>query len=247
MPAKTVIAIAGAGDMAKYIVDAAVAHGNVHVVVLSRTNKAWFAQRSPAVSLHVTDYSTASVRAILDATQATALFSVIHTFDAAVYLPLHRALLAAAQQAPSCTRFSPSYYAGNIDDFPGIPAFYQDGHQAFCDELAALPPAAGLQWTVINQGWIMDYVAIFEDEGAYGPKSHMKSAQSIWPIDMKAWTATVQGTGNEPAAFTAAADVGRAVVALGVTSEPWPQHTYLQGEQTTWNVLLQKLEAFYGS
>ncbi|TQV90345.1 hypothetical protein V2A60_004280 [Cordyceps javanica] len=247
MTSKTIIALAGAGDLAKYIVDAAVSHGNVQVVVLSRSSKDWFEKRSPDVSLHVTDYSAASVREILDATGATALFSVIHTFDAAVYLETHRALLEAVGRSRSCRRFSPSYYAGNIDDFPGVPRFYEDAHQAFHDEMerTAGRGGLGLEWTVINQGWIMDYVAIFEEEGRYGDKSYMKSAQTIWSINMKDWTATIPGTGDEPATFTAAADVGKAVVALGVTSKPWPKHTYLQGEQTTWNRLVKELETFY--
>ncbi|KAK3195953.1 hypothetical protein K4F52_000820 [Lecanicillium sp. MT-2017a] len=243
MAPKTVIALAGSGDLAKYIVDAAVSHGDVQVVVLSRSKKEWFEQRSPHVSLHVTDYSVSSIKDILDATGASTLFSVIHTFDAGVYFQTHRVLLEAVKQSQSCKRFSPSYYAGNIDDFPGLPLFYKDAHQAFHDEM--LEVAGDLEWTVINQGWLMDYVVVFEEDGQHGDKSYMKSSQSIWSIDMKKWTATIPGTGNEPAAFTAAADVGKAVVALGVTTKPWPRHVYLQGEQTTWNELVKKLEAFY--
>lgn len=244
MAPKTVIALAGSGDLAKYIVDAAVSHGDVQVVVLSRSKKEWFEQRSPDVSLHVTDYSVSSIKDILDTTGASALFSVIHTFDAGIYFQTHRVLLEAVKQSQSCKRFSPSYYAGNIDDFPGLPLFYKDAHQAFHDEMLEL--AGDLEWTVINQGWLMDYVVVFEEDGKHGEKSYMKSSQSIWSIDMKKWTATLPGTGNEPAAFTAAADVGKAVVALGVTTKPWPRHIYLQGEQTTWNELVNKLEAFYG-
>lgn len=244
MAGKTVIALAGAGDMAKYIVDAALSRGDVQVVVLSRSKNQWFENRSPDVTLHLTDYSTSSIKDILDSTGAAALFSLVHNFDAGIYFKIHRAMLEAVRQSQSCNRFSPSYYGGNIDKLPGFPRVYKDIHQAFHDEIAMT--AGDVEWTVINQGWIMDYVAMFEKNGQYGDKSYMKSQQTMWAIDMAGWKATIPGTGDEPATFTSAADVGKAVVALGTTSKPWQNHTYLQGELSTWNKLAKKLEAFYG-
>lgn len=239
---KITIAIAGAGDLAKYIVEESLKQ-NLRVAVLSRNNKEWFAKKSPNVSLHVTDYSADSVRQILDATGATSLFSLINAFEAETYVPPHRALYEACKQSKTCKRFSPAYYAGNIDEFPGIPRFYGDANDVFIKEL---PLQGGdVEWTIILLGWFMDYIAIFAAENEYSDKSYLRALNSMWSIDMNNWKATLPGTGNEPAAFTSARDVAKAVARLAATSEPWQRHTYVLGEQITWNILADKLEAFH--
>ncbi|KAJ2968872.1 hypothetical protein NQ176_g8963 [Zarea fungicola] len=239
---KTTIAIAGAGDFAKYIVEESLKQ-NLRVVVLSRSNKEWFTKKSPDVSLHMTDYSADSVRQILDATGATALFSLINAFEAETYVPPHRAFYEACKRSKTCKRFSPAYYAGNIDEFPGLPRFYGNANDVFIKEL---PLQGGdVEWTITLLGWFMDYIAIFAAENEYSDKSYLKALNSMWSIDMNNWKATLPGTGDEPAAFTSARDVAKAVARLATTPEPWQRHTYVLGEQITWNILADKLETFH--
>ncbi|KAK5991787.1 Oxidoreductase swnR [Cladobotryum mycophilum] len=244
MTDKIVIAIAGSGDIAKYAVDELLNHGGIRVIVLSRDKKEWFDKRSPDVTVHTTDYSVSSILNILNSTAAVALFSLIHSFDEAVYKGTHRAMLEACQASNTCKRYSPSYYGGNIDAFPGYPRVYKDVHQAYHDEL--VKTAGGIEWTVVNIALIMDYIINFKDDEEYEDKSYIRSIRSILPIDLKEWSAVIPGTGNEPAGFTSARDVGKAIAALATTTEKWDQHTYIYGEQITWNVLLKKLEKHNG-
>lgn len=53
------------------------------------------------------------------------------------------------------------------------------------------------------------------------------------------------GSGDEKIGWTAARDVGDASVRL-VSVLKWEPHTYVCGENGTWNQAIAKLERFYG-
>ncbi|KAL4957078.1 MFS general substrate transporter [Aspergillus filifer] len=121
MAGREVIALAGGtGDLGRYLQEEITRDGRYEVALLTRK-----AKRPPTNSfttVHETDYTESSVLSILDSTRATALISVIRADD--IYLPLHISLLNACLKSTTCTRFIPSEWAGNIEDYPNLPRPY---------------------------------------------------------------------------------------------------------------------------
>ena len=70
-----------------------------------------------------------------------------------------------------------------------------------------------IEWTLFNVGWLADY---FLPAG----KTFMASIKDLFPVDVDGWKACVRGTGDEVQSWTAARDVGRAVVEL-CKAEMW--------------------------
>ncbi len=70
-----------------------------------------------------------------------------------------------------------------------------------------------VEWTLFNVGWLADY---FLPAG----KSFMAPIKGKFPIDVDGWSACIRGTGDEFQSWTAARDVGRAVVEL-CKAEKW--------------------------
>jgi nucleoside-diphosphate-sugar epimerase len=248
---KPTIAIAGAGDLAKYLVEELL-HADTHnIVVLSRASRPWFENR-PGVTLHVTDYSKDSILSILNTTNAAVLFSFLHSNDAEFYVGVHERMLRACRESTACKRFVPSEYGGDIDTpkFAALPRFYEGTHGKFREVLEGMGAweeeeggKEGVEWTLVNGGWFMDYFV----NGVGGTKSYMKALPGVWPIDLEAWTAVVLGSGEEKIGWTAARDVAKALVALlRVEKGGWEKHTYVVGEIGTWNGGMEKLEAFHG-
>ncbi|CEJ89654.1 hypothetical protein VHEMI05483 [[Torrubiella] hemipterigena] len=235
------VAIAGAGDLAKYVVEECIKQ-KLRVLVLSRSRNDWFANKSPDVTMHITDYSIDSIVQALDANKVTCLFSTLNCFTLETYLPPHVSMLEACKQSKSCKRFSPAYFCGNIDEVPGLPRFYKDSREGFLKTLAST--SQDIEWTTISHGWFMDYAIIFAEPFNRSDKSYLKALPG-WSIDMMQWKGILPGTGDERASFTSARDVGKAIASLATTSTPWPRHTYISGEDTTWNKLADKLEQFY--
>lgn len=122
------IAIAGASDVAKYLIEElvhATPNNPPQITVLTRSlsNRPWFAT-NPHITLRVTDYTQSSILHILNESTATALFSFLHSNDPAFYNTAHEAMLAACKVSERCRRFVPSDHGGDIERFPGLPRFY---------------------------------------------------------------------------------------------------------------------------
>ena len=162
----------------------------------------WFSTRN--IPVHQTDYSDhASLVNVLDSTHATALISFIQLTDS-TYVAIHRTLIAACLQSIACKRFIPSEWIGNLDSFPEKPKFYHDSHEPIRE---LLRQTKGLQWTLVNQGFFMDYFLTAE-------KTYLKPIPEEFPVDPNGWKVCVRGTGEEMQTFTMARDVAKAVVEL---------------------------------
>ncbi|TRM66250.1 hypothetical protein BD626DRAFT_487180 [Schizophyllum amplum] len=232
MDNRKTVAIAGAGDVAKFLVEE-LEHANAfNIIVLTRGERPWFSER-PSVTVRLTDYTTDSVRAILDDTNAVIFFSFIHD-NSSFYVTAHEAFLAACRASRSCKRFVPSECGGDLDAHPDKPRFYISTHGAVREVLRTQDE---VEWTSLNGGWFMDYVLPPE-------MSHMKCIVPVWPLDLKTGHVVVPGTGEEPIGLTAARDLARAAVKL-VDAPKWDPITYVCGENTTWNKLIQDVERFY--
>ena len=76
-----------------------------------------------------------------------------------------------------------------------------------------LKAQADVEWTLFNMGWLTDY---FLPAG----KTYMAPIKDKFPVYVDGWRACVRGTGDEMQSWTAARDVGRAVVEL-CKAEAW--------------------------
>ncbi|TVY32183.1 Oxidoreductase [Lachnellula occidentalis] len=221
------VAIAGAGDLARYFVEELVAQKH-EVVVLSRSPKPWF--NRPDLSFRMTDYSIPSlVKGLYD---CEGLVSALLDYSMN-NVNVHVALLEACRQSPKCKRYIPLEYGGNVDDFPDQPAFYFANHEPVRN---ALKEQTEVMWTLFNLGWLTDYLIpenqrYIKDIGDYHPLNHQNN------------TLKIPGTGTEPIAFTSARDAARAISRLFIMDcEPWENTTYVCGETTTWNDVARLLE-----
>ena len=167
---------------------------------LSQRRK-WLEDRK--LDVRISDYSEDSVLAILNASNATALISFTNCPHDR-YLDIHCALLNACIKSTRCKRFIPSEWAGNIDDNPLLPRWYAMTRDPFRN---ILRESSGVEWTLFNNGWLMDYFLPKE-------KTYMAPIPDEFPVDPNSWRACIRGTGDEMQAWTCAREVGKAVVEL---------------------------------
>jgi len=249
---KQIVAIAGASDLAKYLTSHLLStspHYEIHI--LTRADRPWFAS-NPALTLHITDYSQASLTSILTKTRSTILFSFLHSNDPKFFNTAHIAMLEACDASPCCKRFVPSEYGGNLTnaEHASFPRFYRSTHGAVREALREYSKKGGeVKWTLVNGGWFMDYFV--------PPKrSYMKSLGKIWPLEVfdengeveEVLRGVVPGTGEERISWTAARDVTEALARLvDVPGEDWEEEEiYVCGEVGSWNGVVGVLEKYYG-
>ncbi|TVY44466.1 Oxidoreductase [Lachnellula occidentalis] len=214
------IAIAGAGDLARYFVEEFLADGH-EVVVLSRSQKPWFQRED--ITFRITDYSVPSLtEAVHD---CKGLVSAIADYSMAS-ATVHLAMLEACKNSPKCKRFIPSEYAGNTDEYPDQPTFYYDNHEPVRQ---ALRQQKEVMWTLFNLGWLVDYLISAK-------MRYIKDIGEFHPVRLTDNTMVIPGTGEESIAFTSARDGAKAVSKL-FEHDSWEEMTYVCGETTTWNII----------
>ncbi len=140
---------------------------------------------------------------ILNSCHVEALISFINCPDDR-YIDIHTALLNACARSSGCKRLIPSEWAGNIDDYPWLPRFYAAKRDPFRQ---VLRESKGVEWTLFNCGWLMDYFLPSE-------KTYMPPIPDEFPVDPNNWRYRVRGTGDELQSWTCAREIGRAVVEL---------------------------------
>lgn len=221
------IAIAGAGDLAKYLVEELLAASH-DVVVLSRSPKPWF-KRSD-ISFRKTDYSIPSLVAALQDCDGLVSALLDYSMNSAT---AHLALLEACHQTPKCKRFLPSEYGGNIDLYPESPEFYYANHEPVRETLRN---QTDVMWTLFNIGWLSDY---------FVPTSsrYIRDIDDFHPVNFKMNTMTIPGTGEEPISFTAARDTAKAIAKL-IDQNNWEPTTFVCGETATWNSVAKLLSKY---
>ncbi|KAI4100216.1 MAG: hypothetical protein L6R37_005621 [Teloschistes peruensis] len=220
---KPVIALAGVGNLGRYICEELLASPNFDVVVLSRgAPRKWL--QDLQVPFFTTDYTTPSLLSHLNTTNATTLISFIN-LTTPTYITIHAALLSACRQSTNCKRLIPSEWIGDIETHPRKPDFYATTRLPFRE---MLKEQEEVEWTLFNMGWLADY---FLPEGA----SYMPPIKDEFPVDVDGWKACVRGSGDEAQSWTCARDVARAV----------EQVTYVAGEWNTFNGAVKIIESFY--
>jgi swainsonine biosynthesis oxidoreductase SwnR len=222
------VAIAGYGDMARYIIEEFSKVGH-ELVVLTRSHKPDIDR--PGVTQFVTDYSLESLAVPLR--DAEVLVSTIGD-QSSSYIDIHRNLIKACQQSPKCKRFMPSEYAGNLDTHPEQPAFYARSREPVRQ---LLREQTDLEWTLILVGWLADYVLPAANR-------YIRDFGEACPINLVDGTMVIPGTGDEPISFIWSRDVAKAMASL-VSAPKWEQHTFVTGELSTWNNVATLLRAKY--
>ena len=220
------VAIAGAGDLAKYLTEELLLAGHT-VVVLSRSQPAWFTR--PDITFRTVDYtSIPTLTAALS--DCDVLISAILDYTMR-FTTAHLALIEACHQSPRCKSFIPSEYAGNTDDYPDQPAFYYANHEPV---RKALRQQTALRWTLFNLGWLTDYLVPAQYR-------YIKDIGDNHPVNLTAGTMKIPGTGDEMVAFTSVRDAAKALVRL-LAFQDWEHIIYVCGETTTWNAIAGKIK-----
>ncbi|EFX04964.1 NmrA-like protein [Grosmannia clavigera kw1407] len=221
------VAIAGAGDLAKYLVEELLTAGH-SVVVISRSCKPWYER--PDITFRTSDYSVSSLVAALE--DCDAVVSTILDYGTGGVVP-HLNILEACQQTSRCKKFIPSEYGGDTDRFPDIPLFYEASHVPVRTALAA---QTDVKWTLLGNGWLMDYFVA-------ASQRYIRDIRAYHPIDFETNKAVIAGTGDEPVCFTSVRDLSKAIAVL-VAHDDWDQPTtFLMGERTSWNGIVKTLAA----
>lgn len=90
----------------------------------------------------------------------------------------------------------------------------------------------------VANGLFMDYLL------PRGKKQYLTGLTGL-PVSPEDRIARIPGDGNAPITLTTGTDVGRGVVWL-LDQPHWDKHTYLRGEDTTWNKVLREAEEIVG-
>lgn len=144
--AKHVVAIVGAGDLAKYLCEAFLASPH-SPVLFSRTRKPWFVERK--IPIETVTYTHDSILAALERTRATVLISVICSGDVEVTTSAQIAMLSACRASTLCKRMIPSDWGSNIVDWNTFPLFWP----AHVPIREALARQTEVEYTLVQVGW----------------------------------------------------------------------------------------------
>ncbi|KAL4786955.1 hypothetical protein BJX76DRAFT_354569 [Aspergillus varians] len=228
------IAIAGSGDLTRYLTEELLA-ANLPVVLLTRSKKPHF--NLPNVTQEVVDYtSVPSLVSALNTHNAIALISTILTYDVEEFISVHRNLIAAASESTQCKRFIPSEYGVNIEEYPDQPGFYYDTREPIRELLRG---QTGLEWTLVCCGWVVDYILP-------GKNRYMKDIGDAVPGNLEERRMVIPGIGKEKVDFISARDLAKGLVGL-VRAVPgsWEEYAYLSGEQASCDELVRRVTKPY--
>ncbi|KAM5467990.1 hypothetical protein MauCBS54593_005272 [Microsporum audouinii] len=224
------VAIAGYGDLTRYICEEFVEAGH-ELLILTRSFKPQLERQG--ISQAITDYTLSSLNSPL--ADCEVLISTISDISTA-YTDVHRSLILACQESPKCKRFIPAEFAANIEDYPDEPGFYYAIHEPIREMLRG---QTDLEWTLVCIGWLADYFVQSKNR-------YIKDIDECHPINWAANKAVIPGTGNEPVDFTWARDVVRGLASL-VKAPPgsWEPYTFMSGERSCWNDMVKLIKQNY--
>lgn len=218
------VAVAGYGDLTRYICEEFIKAGHV-LVILTRAHKPQLENREDITQV-VTDYTLSSLRAPL--ADCDVLISTISDITSS-YTDVHRTLVSACQESPKCKRFIPSEFVGDIETYPDQAAHYYASREPIRELLRS---QTNVEWTLTGQGWFTDYFVPAKNR-------HLKNIGDHHPFD---WSKNdgdkiiIPGTGNEPLDFTWARDTVRALASL-INAPPgsWEPYIFMSGERSCWD------------
>lgn len=224
------VAIAGSGDLTRYLCEEFVAAGHV-LIILTRTYKPQLQKQGIVQS--ITDYTLPSL--ISPLAECEVLISTISDISPA-YTNIHRNLILACKESPKCKRFIPAEFAANIEAYPDEPGFYYAPHEPIRKILRS---QTDLEWTLVCIGWLSDYFVPAKNR-------YIKNIGKFHPMNWEDGKIVIPGTGNEPVDFTWARDVARGLASLVNTpSGSWEAYTFMSGERSCWNDTVKLIKQKY--
>ncbi|KAL2793380.1 hypothetical protein BJX66DRAFT_306057 [Aspergillus keveii] len=229
------IAIAGSGDLTRYLVEESLA-ANTPVALLVRTTKPHFTN-VPGLTQLIVDYtSIESLTSALNEVEATTLISTILTYDTSAFVTTQKNLIAAAQASKSVTRFIPSEYGVDIAKYPDQPGFYWETREPIRE---ILRNQSKLEWTLVCCGWIVDYILPPANR-------YMKDIGDAFPINLAEKRMVIPGTGSERVDWISARDLAKGIVSLvKVPKGEWGRYVYLSGERMSCDQLAALVKEKY--
>ncbi|KAL2849269.1 hypothetical protein BJX68DRAFT_237824 [Aspergillus pseudodeflectus] len=215
------VAIAGSGDLTRYLVEEFLA-AKIPVALLVRTTKPHFTN-VPNLTQLIVDYdSIDSLTSALNQAGATTVISTILTYDTSAFVTTQKNLIAAAQASESVTRFIPSEYGVDIAKYPDQPGFYWETREPIRE---ILRNQSKLEWTLVCCGWLMDYILPPANR-------YMKDIGDAFPINLAEKRMVIPGTGSEKVDWISARDLAKGIVSLvKVPKGQWGRYIYLSGER----------------
>lgn len=220
------IAIAGSGNVAQYLTEEFTTSGH-HVVMLTRNPR----PGRKAVEQRQTDYGISSLIQVLE--DCDALISTVADYgNPSAAMQVHLTMLQACEQSKRCKTFIPSEWTSNVEDYPEQPMFFAKQNKMLHE---ALEQAKTVRWTIVCNSWFIDYVV---------PQAqrHLRDVGELWPMHHANKVFTIYGPGTQLIDVVSVRDVAKAVAVLLESDKAWEPHTYLSGEQLTWNELFDRVK-----
>lgn len=224
------VAVAGSGNLSQYISQEFPSAGH-ETVFLTRTYKSYL--EYPRCVQAITDYSQESLDTILG--DCDVLISTIVDFSDN-FVATHKRLITAAQRSPTCKRFIPSEFAGDVRSYPDQPAYFIKTHFPIRQ---ILKDQTDLEWTVVCVGLFADYVVPAINR-------YLMDMREGNMIDFVNKRFTIPGTGHEAIDMTSARDVARSLANL-INMPAWEPFTYMSGSRTTWSSVIDSIQRQFGS
>ncbi|KAJ8612053.1 hypothetical protein MRB53_037604 [Persea americana] len=226
------VAVAGAGEVAKYFVEEFLAASHTTVVLTRGTTNPWYTSRND-IELRKTDYTVSSlVTCLADVDVLVSAVLVVGAENANVQLRM----IEACTKSERCKRFVPSEYLGQYEKLPEQPLFAAKDHLPVREALAK---QTEVEYTLFGNGWLMDYIFPEAEQGK--AVRFIRDIGPWYPIQFPKGKMIIPGTGDEKFATTCVRDVAKALAVL-VKAEKWEKTIYIQGEETTFNKILQLLQ-----
>ncbi|KAH7249574.1 hypothetical protein B0J15DRAFT_536883 [Fusarium solani] len=124
------VAVAGSGDIARYLAEEFVRDGQHDFHIISRTERPWFSELGIQYHL-VPSYSKENLVELFGKFEISTVVSTLTADDAPTFVSLHQAILDACRQSSTCKRLIPSDFIGNVESFPDLPRRHADSRHAF--------------------------------------------------------------------------------------------------------------------
>lgn len=213
------IALAGYGDVGKYLLEEFCKSGN-SVVLLSRKETHILSEYT--VDHRITNYTVDQLTAQLADCDA-----VVSTLSGPeeIFVSHHLAILEACTRSPRCKRFLPSEFTINVRDFPDLPVYIKNARGRVREALRA---QTDVKWTLICNGWFMDYLLPQNQR-------YLKDLGNGWVTNNAEKVFDMYGDGLQQVSLTSVRDTARAVTAL-LQGDPtqWKEHSFVAAQTLTY-------------
>jgi hypothetical protein len=221
------IALAGFGDVGRYFLEEFYRSPGHDVVLLS--SRKHTLPKDVQVEQRVTKYTVEELSQQL--ADCDAVVSTLAGPDE-TFVSAHLALLEACTRSPRCKRLIPSEYSVNVRDFPDQPVYTLRSRGAVRE---ALRGQSDVKWTMICNGWFMDYLLPLNQR-------YLKDLGSGWVMDHQSKVFELYGDGLQKVSLTSVRDTARAVMAILEDADDWAECSLFSSQTLTYRELFELIK-----